>query len=43
MRVLSFSGSHNLTDKFEEEVYTMVIQPSPDMPVVTVLKADDNT
>ena len=36
VKILAFDGKHKISDKFEEDVYTVVEQPRPDIPMFTV-------
>lgn len=38
VRILAFDGKHKLSDKWEEEPYTVTTQPNTDIPVYTVRK-----
>ena len=39
VKILAFDGKHKISDKFEEDVYTVVEQPRPDIPVF-IVKSD---
>ena len=40
IKMLSFDGKHKIADRFEEDVYTVIEQPIPDIPVYNV-KSDN--
>ena len=39
VKILAFEGKHKISNKFEEELYEVVYQPTPDIPI---LKSDQN-
>nr|KAG5692917.1 hypothetical protein BaRGS_031421 [Batillaria attramentaria]KAG5699313.1 hypothetical protein BaRGS_004250 [Batillaria attramentaria] len=41
VRILAFEGKHKLSDKWEEDVYTVESQPNQEIPVYVVAKEDD--
>ena len=40
IKMLAFDGKHKIADRFEEDVYTVIEQPIPDIPVYNV-KSDN--
>jgi len=40
VRILAFSGPHNISDKYEQEVYEVMEQPHQDIPVYIVRSED---
>ncbi|XP_033729924.1 uncharacterized protein LOC117319196 [Pecten maximus] len=40
VKTVAFEGKHKLADKWEEEIYVVLDQPNPDMPVYVVQKED---
>ena len=38
VKIVAFDGKHKLANKWEEDIYVVLKQPNPDIPVYTVKK-----